>query len=309
MPELPEVHSLVADLGARLVGRTIARFDVSSFAALKTFDPPVSALAGRTISAVTRHGKFLDFVTSPASPPPASGTGAAASTTAAEPELHLVLHLARAGWIRWREGPPPPPSGRPGKGALAARLVLEGDEAGLDITEAGTKKSLALYLVRDPAEVPGIARLGPDPLEPEFTEEVFARILSGAGRSQIKGVLRNQGLIAGVGNAYSDEILHAARMSPFKPAAMSPDEVASLYASLQSTLRGAIDRADGLAASELKREKKSGLQVHGRTGEACPVCGDTVRQVTYADSSLQYCPTCQTGGKPLADRVLSRLLK
>ncbi|WP_066044055.1 Fpg/Nei family DNA glycosylase [Herbiconiux solani] len=298
MPELPEVHSLVADLGARLVGRTIARFDVSSFAALKTFDPPVSALTGRTISAVTRHGKFLDFVTSPAS-----------GADVGEPELHLVLHLARAGWIRWREGPPPPPSGRPGKGALAARLVLEGDEAGLDITEAGTKKSLALYLVRDPAEVPGIARLGPDPLEPEFTEEVFARILSGAGRAQIKGVLRNQGLIAGVGNAYSDEILHAARMSPFKPAAMSPDEVASLYASLQSTLRGAIDRADGLAASELKREKKSGLQVHGRTGEACPVCGDTVRQVTYADSSLQYCPTCQTGGKPLADRVLSRLLK
>ncbi len=293
MPELPEVHALVGDLGARLTGRTVERLDVVSFAALKTFDPPPSALAGEVVRGVSRHGKFLDFAIG---------------------DLHLVLHLARAGWIRWREGPPPPPSGRPSKGPLAARLVLGDDGlgasgAGLDITEAGTKKSLALYLVRDPAEVPGIARLGPDPLEPEFTEEVFAGILAAAGRSQIKGVLRNQSVIAGIGNAYSDEILHAARMSPFKPAAMAPDEASALYAALQSTLRDAVDRADGLAASELKREKKSNLQVHGRTGEACPVCGDTVRQVTYADSSLQYCPTCQTGGKPLADRVLSRLLK
>jgi formamidopyrimidine-DNA glycosylase len=287
VPELPEVHALVADLGARLTGRTVERLDVVSFAALKTFDPPASALSGKVVEGVARHGKFLDFTID---------------------DVHLLVHLARAGWIRWRDGPPPPPSGRPGKGPLAARLVLD-DGSGLDITEAGTKKSLALYLVHDPAEVPGVARLGPDPLGPTFTEEVFAGILAGAGRAQIKGVLRNQSVIAGIGNAYSDEILHAARMSPFKPAAMTPAEVTVLFSAMQSTLRGAIDRADGLAASELKKEKKSGLQVHGRTGEACPVCGDTVRQVTYADSSLQYCPTCQTGGKPLADRVLSRLLK
>ncbi|MGD8165589.1 DNA-formamidopyrimidine glycosylase family protein [Herbiconiux sp. P16] len=299
MPELPEVTALVADLGARLGvdrgadpsagsgGRVVDRVDVVSFAALKTFDPPVSALSGETVQGVTRHGKFLDFEIG---------------------SLHLLLHLARAGWVRWRDGPPPPPSGRPGKGPLAARLVLD-DGSGFDITEAGTKKSLALYVVRDPAEVPGVARLGPDPLDPEFTEEVFAGILAAAGRAQIKGVLRSQSLIAGIGNAYSDEILHAARMSPFKPAAMTPAEVSVLYAALNDTLRGAIARAEGLAASELKAEKKSGLQVHGRTGQACPVCGDIVRQVTYADSSLQYCPTCQTGGKPLADRVLSRLLK
>ncbi|WP_440709958.1 Fpg/Nei family DNA glycosylase [Herbiconiux sp. YIM B11900] len=297
MPELPEVHALVSDLGARLGGRTIERFEVVSFAALKTFEPTPTALAGQRIASVSRHGKFLDF-----------------TVGAPDAAVHLVLHLARAGWIRWREGPPPPPSGRPGKGPLAARLVLADDGlgpagSGLDITEAGTKKSLALYLVRDVAEVPGIARLGPDPLDDAFTEEVFAGILAGAGRAQIKGVLRNQSVIAGIGNAYSDEILHTARMSPFKPAAMTAEETSALYAAMQSTLRGAIERADGLAASELKREKKSGLQVHGRTGEACPVCGDTVRQVTYADSSLQYCPTCQTGGKPLADRVLSRLLK
>ncbi|MFF1571719.1 Fpg/Nei family DNA glycosylase [Leifsonia sp. NPDC058292] len=287
MPELPEVTALAADLDSRLSGRVIERLSVSAFAALKTFDPPVSALNGLTISGVTRHGKFLDI---------AAG------------DLHVLIHLARAGWIRWRDSPPPPPTGRPGKGPLAARLILD-DGSGLDITEAGTKKSLSISVVHQPSEVPGVARLGPDPLAETFTVEVFTDILRTAGRAQIKGVLRNQSVIAGIGNAYSDEILHAARMSPFKPAAMSDDEIQRLYDAMQSTLRGALARADGLAASELKSEKKSGLQVHGRTGEPCPMCGDTVRQVIFADSTLQYCPTCQTGGKPLSDRVLSRLLK
>lgn len=287
VPELPEVTALAADLDARLAGRVIDRLSIVAFAALKTFDPPVDALHGLTIAGVTRHGKFLDI---------AAG------------DLHVVIHLARAGWIRWRDAPPPPPTGRPGKGPLAARLVLD-DGTGLDITEAGTKKSLSISVVRDPAEVPGVARLGPDPLDPAFTREVFAGILAQQGRAQLKGVLRNQSLIAGIGNAYSDEILHVAKMSPFKPAALSEAELDRLYAAVQSTLRDALARADGLAASELKSEKKSGLRVHGRTGQACPVCGDTIRQVIFADSTLQYCPTCQTGGKPLADRVLSRLLK
>jgi formamidopyrimidine-DNA glycosylase len=164
-------------------------------------------------------------------------------------------------------------------------------------------------VVSDASDVPGIARLGPDPLDEQFTEDVFTGILNVAGRAQIKGVLRNQSIIAGIGNAYSDEILHAAKMSPFKPASMSVEEASRLYTAVQATLRDAIARADGLAASELKKEKKSGLQVHGRTGESCPVCGDVVRQVIFADTTLQYCATCQTGGKPLADRLLSRLLK
>jgi len=302
MPELPEVTALAADLRSRLAGRVIERLDLLSFAALKTFQPPVTALSGCTVTDVTRHGKFLDIV-------------------CASPEhdgLHLILHLARAGWIRWRDAPPHG-TGRPGKGPIAARLVLRGtrgddgelvgDGSGFDVTEAGTKKSLALYVVREAAEVPGIARLGPEPLEPGFTRDVLAGILSQQGRAQIKGVLRNQGIIAGIGNAYSDEILHVARMSPYKPAAMTDEEVDRLYSAIQDTLRGAIARAEGLAASELKAEKKSNLRVHGRAGQPCPVCGDTVRQVTFADSALQYCPTCQTGGKPLADRVLSRLLK
>jgi formamidopyrimidine-DNA glycosylase len=292
VPELPEVQALAVDLGARLTGRRIARFDVTAFSALKTYDPPVTALEGGTITGVTRHGKYLDIVVVP------SGGGA---------PLHVAMHLARAGWIRWRENAPTPGVGR-GKGPLAARLVLEAG-SGFDVTEAGTKKSLAIHVVRDPQEVPGIARLGPDPMDPSFTQDVLAGILKRAGRAQIKGVLRHQGTIGGIGNAYSDEILHVAKMSPFKPADMPSEDVATLYTAMRETLADALARADGVSASELKAEKKSGLRVHGRTGEPCPVCGDTVRQVIYSDSTFQYCPTCQTGGKPLADRVLSRLLK
>ena len=203
---------------------------------------------------------------------------------------------------------PPRPSN---KSPLAARVVLD-DDSGLDITEAGTQKRLAIYVVRDPHDVPGIERLGPDPLADEFTIEVFEQILRDAGRAQLKGVLRSQSVIAGIGNAYSDELLHAARMSPFKPAltvADSPEELQTLYSAIRDTLGDAVRRSEGLAASELKGEKKSHMAVHGRTGEKCPVCGDTVREVSFADSSLQYCPTCQTGGKPLADRRMSKLLK
>ncbi len=286
MPELPEVQALAHDLATRLDGRAIARLDIVAFSALKTYDPPPSALSGLFVAGVGRQGKFLDI---------------------AVDELHLIVHLARGGWIRWRDEVPATPP-RPGKSPLAARLVLD-DGSGIDFTEAGTKKALAIYVVRRPVDVPGIARLGPDPLADDFTPEVLSGILARAGRAQIKGVLRDQSIIAGIGNAYSDEILHVAKMSPFKPAAMPPDDQAALYDAIGVTLRDAISRSDGLAATELKKEKKSGLRVHGRTGQACPICGDTVREVSFADSSLQYCPTCQTGGKPLADRRLSRLLK
>ena len=288
MPELPEVEALAQDLRGRLVDHAITRVDLTAFSALKTFDPPLSALHGTLVEDVTRHGKFLDVT--------ASG-------------LHLVLHLARAGWVRWREEIPALPARPNSKNPLAARIVVD-DASGLDITEAGTKKSLAIYVVRDPAEVPGIARLGPDPLADDFTPEVLGSILAEAGRAQLKGVLRMQSNIAGIGNAYSDEILHAARMSPFKPASsLTDEELATLYAAIRDDLAAAVERSRGLAASELKGEKKSNLRVHARTGLPCPVCGDTVREVSFADSSLQYCPTCQTGGKPLADRRMSKLLK
>jgi formamidopyrimidine-DNA glycosylase len=292
VPELPEVEALALDLRGRLTGRAITKVHVAAFSALKTYDPPLAAIEGTLVDDVRRHGKFLDIE--------ASG-------------LHLVFHLARAGWVRWKDELPPVPPRPSTKSTLAVRVVLDeadGLTPGLDVTEAGTKKSLAMYLVRSPADVEGISRLGPDPLDDAFTRDVLAAILESEGRKQIKGVLRHQGTIAGIGNAYSDEILHAARMSPFKPAnSLTDDELATLFAAVKDTLGDAVDRSRGLAASELKAEKKSNLAVHGRTGQACPVCGDTVREVSFADSSLQYCPTCQTGGKPLADRRMSRPLK
>jgi DNA-formamidopyrimidine glycosylase len=293
VPELPEVEALASDLRERAVGRVIDRADVAEFSVLKTYDPPLSALAGGVLAGTARRGKFLDLVVQPA------GGDA--------PSLHLVTHLARAGWLRWRESLPETPP-RPGKGPLAFRLRFA-DGAGFDLTEAGTRKRLAVYLVTDLAQIPGVAALGPEPLDPAFTPDVLAGILAGR-RTQIKGVLRDQKLIAGIGNAYSDEVLHAAKMSPFRLASsLTADDVAELHGVIVGTLREAITRSEGLTASNLKQEKKAGLRVHGRTGEACPVCGDTVREVSFADSALQYCATCQTGGKPLADRRLSRLLK
>jgi formamidopyrimidine-DNA glycosylase len=292
MPELPEVEALAAFLRERATGHAMVHAYPAAISVLKTYDPPLTALAGQVVSDVSRHGKFLDV--SAAAP----GGGA---------PLHLVMHLARAGWLRWREQIPPQPP-RPGKGPLAFRVILD-DGSGFDLTEAGTQKRLAVYLVRDPMDVPGVASLGPDPLDPSFTEQTLAALLAGR-RTQIKGVLRDQHIIAGIGNAYSDEVLHAARMSPFKVASsLTPDQVRLLYDAIVTTLTDASKRAAGVAAGDLKAEKKTGLRVHGRTGQPCPVCGDTIREVSFADSALQYCPTCQTGGKQLADRRLSRLLK
>lgn len=287
MPELPEVEALRDFLTEHLTGREIVRVLPVAISVLKTYDPPLTALEGHRVAAVRRHGKFLDVQT-------ADGP-------------HLVTHLARAGWLHWKDSLPSGPP-RPGKGPLALRVALE-TGAGFDLTEAGTQKRLAVYVVTDPQQVPGVARLGPDPLADDFDEARLAALLGGE-RRQLKGALRDQSLIAGVGNAYSDEILHAAKMSPFKLAAsLTDEETARLYTALRGTLTDAVERSRGVAAGRLKAEKKSGLRVHGRTGEPCPVCGDTVREVSFSDSSLQYCPTCQTGGKPLADRRMSRLLK
>jgi formamidopyrimidine-DNA glycosylase len=287
MPELPEVEALATFLREHAIGQVVARVDVATISVLKTYAPPVTALAGLTVTAVTRHGKFVDV--------DCDG-------------LHLVIHLARAGWLRWSESLSPKPL-KPGKGPLALRLHLASG-AGFDLTEAGTRKRLAVYVVRDVDDIAGIARLGVDPLSDEFTTDRLRALLDAAGRSQVKGVLRDQSVIAGIGNAYSDEVLHVARFSPFHPSSTFTDaEVSVLHEAIVETLRDAVERSQGLAASDLKDSKRAGMRVHGRAGEPCPVCGDIVREVSFADSSLQYCPTCQTGGKPLADRRLSRLLK
>ena len=286
MPELPEVQALVDFLAERTVGLAVVVVELGSISVLKTFDPPPQALEGSPIDGVHRLGKFLDL--------DCDGT-------------HLVFHLARAGWLRWSDALPQTVL-RPGKSPIALRVRLS-DGSGFDLTEAGTKKSLAAYIVRDPAQVPGIARLGPDPLAVDFTREQFGAMLEGR-RTQIKGLLRDQEFLAGIGNAYSDEILHVAKLSPFATAgSLAPDVVDRLYAAMRDTLSSAARTASGKPAKELKDAKRAGMRVHARTGEPCPECGDTVREVSFADSSLQYCPTCQTGGKPLADRRMSRLLK
>lgn len=262
------------------------RVEVAALWALKTYDPPISDLTGRRVVEVQRWGKYL-------------GVGTDGPW--------LVLHLALGGWIQWRDATPPARA-KPGKGPLAFRVGLSSG-SGFDVTEAGTEKRLAIWVVRAPDEVPGVAGLGPDPLAEGFDQAALAAALRGQV-GQLKGVLTDQRVLAGVGNAYSDEVLHAARLSPFKPAAkLTEAELATLYQALVGVLREALERSDGLPAKGLKGEKKAGLAVHGRAGQPCTACGDTIREVSYASRSFQYCPTCQTGGKPLADRRLSRLLK
>lgn len=287
MPEMPEVQGLVDFLGARLTGLSITQARVSAISALKTYDPPIDTIVGAHVESVARHGKFVDIAT--------------------DAEVHLVFHLAKAGWLRWHDTLPTTVI-KPGRSPIALRVGFA-DGSGFDLTEAGTKKSLAVSVVRDPADVPGIARLGPDPLDPAFTRDALAALLAGR-RTQIKGVLRDQSIIAGIGNAYSDEILHVARLSPYALAATLGDaEIDTLYTATIETLRDAVEAASGKPPAELKDAKRRGMRVHGRQGETCPVCGDVVRSVFFADNSLEYCATCQTGGKVLADRRLSRLLK
>jgi formamidopyrimidine-DNA glycosylase len=288
VPELPEVEALAQHLREHAVGRTVARVDVASLAVLKTVQPSWTELHGHPVLGAARHGKFLDMIV--------------------EPDLHLIIHLARAGWLRWAEHMSAAPP-KPGRGPLALRVHLgpPGEGPGFDLTEAGTKKGLAVWIVRDPDEVPAIARLGPDALS--ITRDELAEVF--AGRTErLKNALTTQSVLAGVGNAYSDEILHTAKLSPYATAGkLSDTALDALHAAMVSVLTDAVSRSVGQHAALLKGEKRSGLRVHARTGLPCPVCGDTIREVSFADKSFQYCPTCQTGGKPLADRRLSRLLK
>ncbi|HEY4007274.1 MAG TPA: DNA-formamidopyrimidine glycosylase family protein [Pseudonocardia sp.] len=287
MPELPEVEALANHLREHAVGRQVARVDPASMSVLKTFDPPVSALHGRPVTGADRHGKFLDL--------DCDG-------------LHLVSHLSRAGWLRWHDTASTVPPKPTGKGPIALRVHLEAPGGpGFDLTEAGTQKRLAVYVVTDPAQVPGIARLGPDAMD--LSRAGLAELL--AGRTErLKNLITDQSVLAGIGNAYSDEILHVAKLSPYAVAGrLDEAKLDALHAALHTVLSDAVSRAAAGKPAQLKGEKRSGMRVHAREGLPCPVCGDTVRAVSFADRSFQYCPTCQTGGKPLADRRLSRLVR
>ena len=228
MPEIPEVEALCEALSSRTVGHRIDRVAIAELNALKTFDPPLLSLRNCVVDDIERRGKFLVW-------------------RLVDPNgevLHLVIHLSRAGWIRWSDSPSLTPP-KPGRGPLALRLVFaaaNGDiVGGIDVTEAGTKKRLAIYVVRDPKDVPGVARLGPDPLNIDFTPQVLDQILADAGGKQIKGILRSQSVIGGIGNAYSDEILHAAHLSPFAAAGrLNPEQRKELYDSIRGVLFAAI---------------------------------------------------------------------
>lgn len=285
MPELPEVEALARFLEDRIAGHTIAKARVAHIAALKTYDPPIDALEGRTVERVTRRGKYVQI-----------DTGG----------VWLVTHLSRAGWIKWHDVAPTTPI-KPTKSPLAFRVVLD-NGAGFDMTEMGTDRRLSVWVVKDPSDIEFVSSLGPEAFDLDRAR--LGALLQSAGGVQLKGALTDQRLIAGIGNAYSDDILHAARLSPFKKAnKLTDDELARLYDAMTSVLTDAVERSMGLPAAGLKQEKRSGMRVHARTGEKCPVCGDVVREVSFATKSLQYCATCQTEGKPLADRRLSRLLK
>ena len=286
MPELPEVQALTELIDKRARGLAVERCELAAIAALKTFEPALDTLIGRTLTRCTRRGKYLCM---------------------GFDGLWLVAHLARGGWVKWSDSLPATRA-RPGRSPLALRLGFS-DGSGMDFTEMGTEKRLALWVVRDPSEVEAIATLGPDPLDPDLDADALGELLAGESRT-IKNALVHQPLIAGVGNAYSDEALHAAKLSPFKSASkLDHDEVARLHEALVGVLRQAIQRSTGLGAAELKGDKRRSMRVHGRTGESCPSCGDVIREVSFATKSLQYCATCQTGGKPLADRRLSRFVK
>lgn len=286
MPELPEIGALVDHLRRPAVGTTIGRVDVAALSVLKTFDSPINALHGQTVTGAGRWGKYLGVQAGP---------------------LWLIAHLSRAGWLRWSDKLAAAPL-PPGKGPIALRVHLGTlGVAPASISPKPGQKRLAVWLVEDPRQVPGIATLGPDALE--LGPEELAGVL-GPHTGRIKTVMTDQKVIAGIGNAYSDEILHVAKISPFATAAkLSEEQLAALHDAVVSVLTDAVSRSVGQGAATLKGEKRSGLRVHARTGLPCPVCGDTVREVSFADKSFQYCATCQTGGKVLPHRRMSRLLK
>ena len=284
MPESPEVEALSEELADRLSGRAVTGVDVVEFRVTKTRARPPSDLVGQRATGATRHGKLVDLDFG------ASG--------------HLVVSLGRHGWARWA-GAGDPADGAESNGDVPATLVaFEFDDGRtLEFTDAGNWVSLGCWLVDDPTEVPAVAKLGPDPADPAFTRADFDAAVAGR-RKQVKAVLQDQESLAGIGNAYSDEILFAARLSPIgHAAALTPDELDRLFEATVGVISGAIEAQRGVPLAGLKEAKVAAMRVHGRAGEPCPVCGDTIRDFSFASTTAQYCPTDQTHGEVLPLRA------
>ena len=278
MPESPEVQELASFLTVHTRGREVSAFDVLLPKALKTQHPAPADLVGRRITGVSRLGKMIDIAT-------VDDSGDA---------LHVIVHFGHDGWAIWHDTVPEGLK-RAGEATLMARVRRE-DGSGFDLTDAGQWKSLTIHIVPSLADVPAVAKLGLDPMGAEFDVARFAAILADR-RKQIKALLQDQTAFAGIGNAYSDEILHAAKISPVTHAASLPaDAVLRLADGTRAVLVEATNARRGVAPSELRATKHAALRVHRKAGEACPVCGDEIRAYTFSGAAAQYCPTCQTGG-------------
>ena len=286
MPELPDVAVYIEALEARIGGRTLEKVRIASPFLLRSVDPPVSAAEGRSVIELRRIGKRIAI--------------------GLEDELWLVFHLMIAGRFAWMDAGAKI-SRNPKKRGLAA---LDFPNGSLLLTEAGTKKRASLYVVRGEEALAAHDRGGVEPLDVD--RSAFAAALTRRNHT-LKRALTSPSVFSGIGNAYSDEILHRARLSPLKwTERLSDEEVGRLFDATRAVLAEWTERLRAEAGDGFPRKVtafRDGMAVHGRYGEPCPVCGAPVQRIRYAENETNYCPGCQTGGKLLADRALSRLLK
>jgi formamidopyrimidine-DNA glycosylase len=285
VPELPDVVVYAEALQAHIVGRRLTRVRLLSPFVLRTVSPPIEAVEGQTVTGIRRIGKRLAL--------------------AFPGDLFVVVHLMIAGRLRWRA-----PGQKPGMGPRAILAAFEFEHGTLFFTEAGTKKRASIQVVQGEAALAAIHRGGIEPLEASL--EQFHDALTRESHT-VKRALTDPRLFSGIGNAYSDEILHAARLSPLKlTRSLSDAEFQRLYDATRATLTLWTDRLRGDAAGAFPEKVTAfhdRMAVHGRYRQPCPVCGAPVQRIVYADNECNYCAACQTGGRLLADRSLSRLLK
>jgi formamidopyrimidine-DNA glycosylase len=283
VPELPDIQLYLHALGPRILGQPVENVRLASPFLLRSIDPPLDSIRGRTIVSLRRLGKRIVFE--------------------AEDELFLVFHLMIAGRFRWK----PPRAAIPGKVGL---LALDFTHGSLVLTEAGTKRQASLHVV---SGMEALSRHDPGGLE--VLEADFSAFDQALRRDNhtLKRALTDPHLFSGIGNAYSDEILHAARLSPFKQTGgLTDEESRRLYEATRSTLTEWTQRLQEETGEEFPEKVtafREGMAVHGRYGKPCPVCGSPVQRIVYAANEANYCVTCQTGGRLLADRALSRLLR
>ncbi len=285
MPELPDVVAYVEALERHVVGQRLERVKLSSPFVLRSVDPPIDAITGQIVRGVRRIGKRIVLVF--------------------DPDLFLVLHLMIAGRLRWRA-----PSQKPGVGPRMILASFEFPGGTLLFTEASSKKRASMQIVRGEDALGALDPGGVEPLA--ATLEQFREALTRENHT-VKRSLTDPHLFSGIGNAYSDEILHAAKLSPLKlTRSLSDEEIARLYEATRATLQLWIERfrqERGEGFPEKVTAFRSEMAVHGRFKQPCPICGSPVQRIAYAENECNYCATCQTGGRLLADRSLSRLLK